>query len=284
MQRFKGNLFFKAVLTALLCFNTYALSPVIEEVPLTQNSLISDADEFSLLEAEKYTLTQQDRTKVTIRTNVPGALVYLNGILEGNSTLVINNLSEGRYNLKVEKEGYETKRCRILVRRGEEASFYIELKKYQGQVSFYSTQTDTQIFIDGTRIYDQTVLLEEGKHSIEARKFGFKSQAAELYVFKDTWQLVKITLEEAPFELTSFRSNRTSFNPHLSGAAGKIKFSFSVTNKEKAELTIKDSQGNVCAVFELPEFTSWEQSLYWDGQINSTYAAEGKYTASIKAG
>ena len=283
MQRFR--IFISALLYSFFLFNLYSQesSFSIEEMPALEESSVSGG-EFNLLEAKKFSLTDTGRTKITVKSNVSDAAVYLNGQLEGNTTLIINDLPEGRYNLKVEKSGWETKRCRIQVRKGQEAVYYIELEKYRGQVSFYSEPQDTQLYIDGQKISEQTVFLQEGSHTLEAKKFGFKTQTADFYVYRHSYQLIRIKLAEAPFEISNLRVNRTSFNPALPGTPGKIKFYFSVTNKGSADFKILDSSKNEVLDCSLPDFNFWEQSVTWDGKTSSGICSDGTYTAVISSG
>lgn len=242
------------------------------------------AQEIELLRSEKLSVINEKNTKITIKCNAPSANVYLNGQYEGKTTLVLNNLAEGRYTLRIEKEGWETKRYRIEVRRGQEETFYIELRRYEGLVSFKTEQAETDVFVDGEKIDYDTLYLPEGKHLVEAKKFGYKSKSQEIFVFRNTHQIISINLETAPFAIRDFRANKTTFNPSLPGKIGSISFSFNVTAKGKTVFKILDKDKNVILSSQLEEFTTWVQSVNWDGKSNGYFAVEdGLYTAVLES-
>lgn len=278
-----------AFLTFFICLISVAFSQnfssTIQELPDLNTQLADESlTETSLLYAEKTKQFETTKTKITITSNVSDAAVFLNGQFEGNTNLTLTNLPEGRYFLRVEKNGYEPKRYRISVKRGQEETYYVELKKYEGVVTFTSDPADTLIYVDGTRINSSSVSLEEGTHSVTARKFGYKNESGQITVFRNTYQIVRVTLEEAEFNITNFKANKTSFNPNLPGNPGQIKFSFSVTNKENGIFEVLDSSGKTVCQYQLSGFETWDQSFTWDGTTSSLYKIpDGVYTARISA-
>ena len=80
------------------------------------------------LEAEESSDIASGRTRAVFKTNVRSAAIYLNGNLQGRSQLTLNNLIEGYYLLRVEKDGYNFKENFIYVENAKSKSFYIELE------------------------------------------------------------------------------------------------------------------------------------------------------------
>lgn len=270
------NLLFFAVFFIFLT-STYSQ----QEEPM---SALNIEQEPTVLKSEYSAALKDNRTKITIKSNVYNAAVFLNGQLEGNTTLTINDLPQGRYRLRVEKQGYEPKRYIINVRAGQEETFYIELKKYEGLVTFNATPEGSEIFVDGNQIETTTILLEEGEHTVSARCFGFTTQNQSIYVFRKTYQVVSFELTEAEFSVTDFKALRSSFNPSLNGSAGSIKFSFTVTNSSTGTIEIFDEANNSVGSFVLPEFTTWNQTVIWDGKDSRGLTVrDGSYTAVLKA-
>ncbi len=238
-----------------------------------------------LLKSERKSAIDRESTKITIKTNVPNSEIFINGNFEGYSTLTLTNLPAGKYNLRVEKKGYRPKRCRIKVINGEERVFYIELEQYEGTVCFITEPQDADIYVDYSRISDNIVKLTEGKHTVQAKKFGYKTETANVYIPRDTYQIVTAKLSLAEFALTNLKANKESFNPYLPGTIGTIKFNFEVTTKETGTFTITDSSDSVIATFSLPEFTTWEQEVKWDGKFSDgAIIPDGTYKATILAG
>lgn len=270
----------------LLVFLMIASLGAFAQTGTAQNSMpaanLDIEDEPQVLKSEKIQIIKNNRTKITIRSNVNSAAVFLNGQFEGNTDLTINDLPAGRYSLRLEKQGYEPKRYIIHVRAGQEETFYVELTKYEGYVTFNSKPADCQILVDGTTISSGTVLLQEGEHTVSARCFGYKEETQTIYVFRRTYQVVSFELEEAPFNILNLKTSRSSFNPSLKGSPGKIKFSFYATNKGTATVKIQDQMSNTAVIFELAEFTTWTQGITWDGRDSrGLILSDGVYTVSV---
>lgn len=104
------------------------------------------------LEAEETADLDISRIRVIFKTNVKACRIYLNGNFQGVSKLTLNNLIEGFYLLRVEKDGYKSQENFIYAERGKEKSFYIELepneetqKKLDAQASAASSQTNAEL-------------------------------------------------------------------------------------------------------------------------------------------
>ena len=273
----------------LIVFLMIASAGLFAQTDAAQNSMPAanlDAEgEPQILKSEKIQIIKNNKTKITIRSNVNNAAVFLNGQFEGNTDLTINDLPAGRYSLRLEKQGYEPKRYIINVRGGQEETFYVELTKYEGYVTFNSTPENCQISVDGTTISSQTVLLQEGEHTVSARCFGYKEEKQTIYVFRHTYQVVSFKLEEAPFNILNLKTSRSAFNPSLKGTGGRIKFTFYATNRGTATVTIQDRMSNTVGSFELAEFTTWNQSVTWDGRDSrGLICGDGVYTVSVDSG
>lgn len=237
------------------------------------------------LDYERKNLLPEEKTKIIIKSNVPNAEVFLNGNFEGNTNLTLNNLTPGRYRLRVEKSGYRPKYYRIDIAKGEERTFYIELEKYTGTVTFVTAQEDTAIYADHSQITGNSAILDEGTHTIQAKKFGWKTETASIYVPRNSFQVVTVNLTKADFSISGFRPSKNRFNPSLKGSAGKIKFTFDVSTFEHGIFSVTDSFGNTVTSKNLPYFTTWGQSVTWDGTTDgSKKIPDGQYTATVEAG
>lgn len=81
------------------------------------------------LEAEEISDINSFQTKVTFKTNVKNARIYLNGNFQGYSKLILTNLVEGFYLLRAEKDNYDYQEKFIFAERGKSKTFYIELSE-----------------------------------------------------------------------------------------------------------------------------------------------------------
>lgn len=98
----------KKIIVFILSF--FIFHEISGEVSVVQNEN-SETDIFSSifdlpneLKAEKKVQIERGASKITVKSNVDNASVFLNGTFEGNTPLTLNNLPEGRYRLKVEKK------------------------------------------------------------------------------------------------------------------------------------------------------------------------------------
>lgn len=251
---------------------------------LSAMMLCSAASVFSQEEmmSEKTVDIAEDRTSITIRCNVYGASVFLNGEYQGVTTLTISNLQPGRYTLRIEKEGYEPQEHFIRVRSAQSQTWYIELEKNTGIINFDIEPPDASIFADGTAVSGNAAELTEGSHSLLVRRFGYTDAKETVLVFRHTVQSVKIKLEPAVFELSSFSASKKTFSPYNPGSVGTCTFSFSVTNHGSGTLFIKDSSGAQVCSFDFRDFTTWNQRCVWNGTDSAGRAvSDGVYTAQL---
>ena len=184
----------KKIIVFILSF--FIFHEISGEVSVVQNEN-SETDIFSSifdlpneLKAEKKVQIERGASKITVKSNVDNASVFLNGTFEGNTPLTLNNLPEGRYRLKVEKNGWKTANYIINIRSGEDRTFYVELKKYEGRVSFECEQENCLVFIDGSLIDSKTVMVEEGNHNVKIKKFGYEPEIFSIYVHRYSSQKI----------------------------------------------------------------------------------------------
>ena len=83
----------------------------------------------SFLIPERKIQIDESQTEITVRTNIKGCSVYLNGIYKGTTPLKIKNLITGNYELKLEKTDYAPAKAFIKVVRGISYDYLIQMKK-----------------------------------------------------------------------------------------------------------------------------------------------------------
>lgn len=233
------------------------------------------------IRAEKSISLDEKSTRITIKTNVQNAEIYLNGQFEGNSPLTLNNIAEGRYFLKVQKNGYKTKHYRISIKKGVEESYYVELEQNTGFASFTVFPQNAEIFVDDQKVSFNEELIE-GNHTLSVKCFGYKTEKSDFFIFKDRIHFIKVTLSEAEPEISNFDTNKTSFNPSLNGKIGQIKFSFYVTKDFPVQINIFDQNENIVFSKKMQDFSTWMQTFYWNGKsINQNKVKNGSYKAVI---
>ena len=224
------------------------------------------------------------KTAVVIKTNVSGASVFLNGEYLGRTPLSVHNLVPGSYNLRAELNGYEPVFQRINIKDGREQTYYLQLEKRCGYLDISFLPERSIVYADGLRLYDDVNRLEEGRHVIKVRKFGFEDFSAEVFIRAHRMKRIFVTLKEVPFSVTKFLSSKNTFNPDYSGGIGTCVFTAEVTAPGKGVISIVNSFGEEVRSYTFPEFSDWMQTFSWDGRNSSgSYVPSGVYTAVFTA-
>ncbi|MFC2604027.1 MAG: PEGA domain-containing protein, partial [Treponema sp.] len=222
---------------------------------------------------------------ISVHSNVLGAAVFLNNEYQGTTPLNISGLAAGIYELRLEKQGYSNSAYMIYVSEGRSFSYYVPLERSIGFLDFSSLPAGSLIYVDSKKTDNSYIEVEEGRHEILIRRFGFKDVRGAVFVRKGTVRFISAKMTEDSFRLKSFSAAKRSFNPDYSGALGQTTFTASVTAPAIGVLSIKDESGEEVFRAELPEFSTWEQSIKWNGRANDgSKLAGGMYTADFSAG
>ncbi len=251
-----------------------------------------------------------------IRTNVSAAEIYLNNVFKGNAPLVLENTVPGSYILRIEKKGYYTQEFECDFEGGTKYIILAQLEAITGVLHVRVDEPGAELYVDGNKTgetfrcfslgsakppqaknasytYSEqngesgcewTLKVSEGSHTVEVKKFGKKSESANVYVFRGTSVNLDFHLQDADFELTSFSAGKKRFNPYNPGALGLCRFYFSVTAEGDGELEIYDASDRIIYRRRVGPFTRENQECPWDGRAeNGEVVKDGTYTARIKA-
>ena len=219
-----------------------------------------------------------------IRTNVSAAEIYLNNVFKGNAPLVLEDTVPGSYILRIEKKGYYTQEFECDFEGGTKYVIWAQLEKITGVLHVRVNEPGAELYVDGVRSSEWTLKVSEGYHTVEVKKFGKKSESANVYVFRGTSVNLDFHLQDADFELTSFSAGKKRFNPYNPGALGLCRFYFSVTAEGDGELEIYDASDRIIYRRRVGPFTRENQECPWDGRAeNGQVVKDGTYTARIKA-
>ena len=146
---------------------------------------------------------------LSIKSELPNAEVYLNekfiGVTSSRQPLVINDLLEGLYQLKLIRGGYYDWEGQITVMAKMERTVEVELIAKPGSMNIYSEPSGAKIYLDNAYVGETPMSLEkvaEGEHEIRLVKLDYKIWTSKVVVrsFKPTD--VKTTLEVSPGILT----------------------------------------------------------------------------------
>lgn len=134
-----------------------------------------------------------------------GAEVYLDdifiGLTDEKTPLIIHNLLEGIYRLKLILGGYNDWDDEVVVLAKMERSIRIPLSAKPGSINIYSEPADVQVFIDNTFMGNTPMSLKkvaEGEHEIRLVKENYKEWNRKVVVRSFQPTDVKATLEISP--------------------------------------------------------------------------------------
>jgi hypothetical protein len=126
------------------------------------------------------TMTQNQGGNVRVLSNVPGAEVWLDGTLKGQTPFDLQGISPGEHLIEVKAKGYVTKEQRIKVNTGSVEIVKIELVTATsavttGKIKVVAREPEAEVFIDGARI--GTAPIEKdvppGEHFVVVTRPGF---------------------------------------------------------------------------------------------------------------
>lgn len=223
-----------------------------------------------------------DLVGVIIKTNVDDAEVYINGKYFGSTPLATVDLSVTHYDVEIRKSGYDTINCRIYPRRRYTYTYEFVMQKTCGYINVKNLPAGSLLYVDGSRQSSSPIEVSPGNHTIKVRKFGYEDYSERVYVENHKTVNVSVSLKTAPFRISNFKVSKSKINPDYTSGMGKVTFSFEVTNDGAAILSVRDRYGNEVWVKEYNSFTTWEQSVTWNGKDNyGESLPDGQYTVNL---
>ena len=224
---------------------------------------------------------EDDKLGLIIRANVE-AEVYINGQYSGKTPFTSLDFGPGYYNLELRKNGYDTIKCRINLRNRYTSVYEFELEEVKGYINVKNAPEGSSIYIDGSSYRLFPVEVKPGNHTVKVRKFGFEDFIEYVSVENHETASVYVRLQTAPFKITNFRISKSTINPDYTSGIGKSTFSFSVTNDGSAVINVFDRYGNEVWSHNFNSFSTWEQSVTWNGTTNyGEKLPDGQYSVCL---
>ena len=218
---------------------------------------------------------------VIIKANVE-AEVYINGRFAGNTPFATSELTPTYYNIEIRKDGYDTIKCKIYPRRRYTYTYNFVMQKTCGYINVKNYPSGSYIYIDGSRQSSFPYEVYPGSYTVKVRKFGYEDYEERIYVENHKTATVNASLKTAPFRISNFKISKNQINPDYTSGIGKVTFSFDVTNDGSAVLSVNDRYGNEVWYHEYNSFSTWEQSITWNGTGTSgERLPDGQYTVNL---
>jgi hypothetical protein len=240
------------------------------------------------------TIEEVEGSGLHIETVPAKARVYIDGIERGLTPLTLGSLSPGEYHIRISKDGFRDRRLAAKVKKGSRLTISLILEELRGQILVDITRDPKgppedklpqipEITAEGQRLRGPLVSLPEGFRTIRVRAFGWEEISRTVYVIRDITQRLTVELKPASFLLKGASVRRARFNPENSGSLGTTEFSFEVTAPGEGTIQIKDKNGDTVFFRDLRPFSTWSQSLIWDGRsADGRVLPEGNYEVLIE--
>ena len=233
-------------------------------------------------EPDSRTRRDDELVGVIINTNVDGAEVYINGKSLGRTPVKTADLSATHYNLEIRRAGYDTISCRIYPRRRYTSTYNFVMIKTCGYINLSSIPSGSTVYVDGSTYRSSPIETDPGSHTVRVRKFGYEEFSTQVRVENHKTTNVNVSLKVSPFTIRDFRVSKSVINPDYNSGIGKVNFSFYVTNDGSAILSVNDRYGNSVWSHDYKSFSTWEQSISWDGRgSEGERLPDGIYTVNL---
>ncbi len=125
--------------------------------------------------------------------------VYVNGKKRGITPLLLTDLKEGKYKVKIVKENHKDFKKTIIVRHGEKTNVITKLRALYGHLKVKSTPTGAEVFLDGVKKGDTPLIfkdLKPGKYDLIVTKDGYISYNEEVVIKRGRTKNIKTGLEQ----------------------------------------------------------------------------------------
>lgn len=153
-----------------------------------------------------------------------GAQVYLDGVLQGTSPLLLRNLMPGEYKLKLMLNDYSAEQRVLKVDGNSPITLEVKLLSLHGTIAVESVPSGTEIHLDGTYmgITPKTIKqLRAGRHEVLLKKEGYHDFRRNIFLRERQKFSLRAELEEK-FAVLVIRSNPADADVWLDGTpAGK---------------------------------------------------------------
>ena len=228
-----------------------------------------------------------------IETDPSSADVFIDDIRRGKTPLQIVGLRPGAHSLEIQKDGYRTRQEMILLKDTGKLTLFLKLRENTGRIEVLPRPAgergeeppfEPMVFVNGVRKQPGILVVPAGLHSVLVRSFGWRDEVRSVRVQTDAYVKLDIELLPTDFAVSAFKAGRRRFNPMDGGKLGSTELSFLVSAPGSGSLRITAKDGNEVSARELEPFTTWDQSLSWDGRDTAgAPLPDGDYTVTLRA-
>ncbi len=219
-----------------------------------------------------------------IDSDPDGASVYLNNRYVGDTPLLLENLTAGRYQLRLELSGFYPHVAWIDYAGGHTV-FSTDLRRVTGFLQVDVEPPEAAVRVGDRDLASGTVTeMPTGVFVARVRLFGFEDYSEQVRIEANTLTRLAARLQPAAFRLEDLRASRTEFSPANPGALGRTRLRFRVSAPGSGSAAVLEPGGQEVWRRQLADFTTWEQAFDWNGRsADGALLPDGSYTLLLEA-
>ena len=210
-------------------------------------------------------ISESDETGLKIVTDPDNAQIYIDNNYIGSTPFLITDLQQGSYKLTIRKIGYYSKAVWINYNGGL-LVYSTDLERITGFLDLSVTPQEASVTLEDNPLSPGMHELPIGSYALNIHLFGYEEYKKEIQIREKEILRVDVKLKKAAFHISDLRVYRTAFNPSNPGLTGKDKICFTVNSWGSGTVTIYNSKNSEVFKRKLNSFTTWDQSLLWDGR------------------
>ncbi len=225
---------------------------------------------------------KEDEAALTITSVPENADIFIDNRYYGRTPLTVKGLEKGTYRIRLEHQYYEPYESYFSY-DGKSVTYHVELVRLTGFLVVTTEPENAEVIIGGEDIRKDRVRVPVGTYEIVVRLFGYEEHSELVTIRQEQVTSVNVVLVEAAFNASELSFSRTRFNPENTGLLGKTEIYCYVTAPGEGRLTVSDSAGIEVFSHAFPTFTTWRQSVLWDGRGENGIAyPDGVYTVVLE--
>jgi hypothetical protein len=212
-----------------------------------------------------------------VRSEPSQARVFINGIERGLTPFMFETIAPGDYGVRLVKEGYGERWIWVRVKENSRLELTLNMEAILGILTLDIQRKPgsppperlplkPEITVDG-EVKNTTLLsLPVGYRVVRIRAFGWEETVHSVYIQREFARRLRVEMQAAPFSMTGAELRRPRFNPANSGSLGRTVIAFNVSAPGTGRIVIENQRGEVVFSRDLETFSTWSQSVVWDGR------------------
>lgn len=135
---------------------------------------------------------------LNINSNPQGVQVYLNGIYRGITPLYLSDLSPGRYQVQLRKDGYKDFVSFVDVLSGTTSNYNFTLSPLLGTINIFSNPSNAEVYVDGNYRGKTPLSITDvpsGTYNVRISLSGYEDYVGSIYLAPGDVKQINVSLK-----------------------------------------------------------------------------------------